>query len=112
MYYDNEYVYYYDLETDTYCYPNSRVLINKFNIRDRVALTTAERPRKSHIPFNEGVVMGRSSYKLPHSQKHTNRIIGNAAKGIFFYFVHRLPPLFLFEYRLSLKQNGNHFKFF
>ena len=38
-----EYVYQYDTEADMYCYPNSNVLINKFNIRKQIDLNTAER---------------------------------------------------------------------
>jgi len=40
---EGEYAYYYDLEADTYCYPDSNVLINRFNIREQAALTIAER---------------------------------------------------------------------
>ena len=40
---EGEYAYYYDLEADTYCYPDSNVLINKFNIREQAALAIAER---------------------------------------------------------------------
>jgi len=40
---EGEYAYKYDLDSDTYCYPNSRVLINNFNIREQEALSIAER---------------------------------------------------------------------
>ena len=40
---DNQYAYSYDENADIYCYPNSRVLINKFDIRDKYVLSNAER---------------------------------------------------------------------
>ena len=40
---ENEYAYQYDAETDIYCYPNSKVLINKFDIREQATLVIAER---------------------------------------------------------------------
>ena len=40
---DGEYAYQYDAEADGYCYHNSNVLINKFDIREQEALTVAER---------------------------------------------------------------------
>jgi cell filamentation protein len=39
----NEYEYNYQKHDDFYCYPESDVLINKFDIRDKEALNTAER---------------------------------------------------------------------
>lgn len=39
----NEYAYRYDTNSDIYCYPDSTVLINKFDIRDKDALHSAER---------------------------------------------------------------------
>jgi cell filamentation protein len=40
---EGEYAYHYHLDSDTYCYTGSRVLINNFNIRDQETLTIAER---------------------------------------------------------------------
>ena len=40
---DSEYAYQYDVATDIYCYPNSNILINKFNIRNQTDLAVAER---------------------------------------------------------------------
>ena len=40
---NNEYDYNYQKHDDFYCYPGTSVLINKFDIRDREALNTAER---------------------------------------------------------------------
>ena len=40
---NNDYEYNYQKHNDFYCYPNSNVLINKFDIRDKEALYTAER---------------------------------------------------------------------
>jgi cell filamentation protein len=40
---NNEYEYNYQKHDDFYCYPNSNVLTNKFDIRDKEALNTAER---------------------------------------------------------------------
>lgn len=39
----NEYEYSYDKRGDLYCYPGTDVLINKFDIRDKGLLSTAER---------------------------------------------------------------------
>jgi hypothetical protein len=43
MPHDDEYEYGYDKRNDFYCYPGTDVLINKFNIRNLEALSTAER---------------------------------------------------------------------
>ena len=43
MPHNNEYEYNYQKHDDFYCYPESNVLINKFDIRDKEALNTAER---------------------------------------------------------------------
>jgi len=40
---ESEYAYHYDMESDMYCYPDSSVLINKFDIREPIALMIAER---------------------------------------------------------------------
>jgi len=40
---NNEYEYNYQKHDDFYCYPDSDVLINKFDIKDKEALSTAER---------------------------------------------------------------------
>ena len=43
MPHNNEYEYNYQKHNDFYCYPGTTVLINKFDIRDKEALSTAER---------------------------------------------------------------------
>jgi len=43
MPHNNEYEYNYQKHNDFYCYPGTTVLINKFDIRDKEALNTAER---------------------------------------------------------------------
>jgi len=43
MFHNNDYEYDYDKHDDFYCYPESNVLINKFDIRSKEDLNTAER---------------------------------------------------------------------
>ena len=74
---DNEYEYNYDKHDDFYCYPKSDVLINKFDIRDKNALYTAERQITALkiVKLDESPVKGR--FDLKHIKSIHKFIFGD-----------------------------------
>ena len=74
---NNEYEYNYQKHDDFYCYPDSDVLINKFDIKDKEALSTAERQITALKIAQLEVTPSKGTFVLKHLKSIHKFIFGD-----------------------------------